>query len=74
MIGNYLTIMKDMEIRGLSDLYFPEEEADESRVQDIADVLLEMGKLTPQQHAQLRQEQSVKPTGSDVATLLLETG
>ena len=74
MIGNCLTIMKDMEIRGLSDLYFPEEEADESRVQDIADVLLEMGKLTPQQHAQLRQEQSVKPTGSDVATLLLETG
>ena len=74
MIGNCLTIMKDMEIRGLSDLYFPEEEADESRVQDIADVLLEMGKLTSQQHAQLRQEQSVKPTGSDVATLLLETG
>jgi type IV pilus assembly protein PilB len=65
---------QDTEIRGLSDLYFPGEEAGESRVRDIADVLLEMGKLTAQQHAQLRQEQSVKPTGSDVATLLLETG
>jgi len=59
-------------ICGLSDLYFPEEDS-ESHVPDIADVLLDMGKLTPEQHAHLRQEQSAKP-GSDVATLLLESG
>ncbi len=56
-------------IRGLSDLYFPQED-DESHVQDIADVLLDMGKLTAAEHASLRQEQSAKP-GSDVTTLLL---
>jgi type IV pilus assembly protein PilB len=56
-------------IRGLSDLYFPQED-DESDVQDIADILLDMGKLTAAEHASLRQEQSAKP-GSDVTTLLL---
>ena len=51
-------------IRGLSDLYFPEE-SDEpcpSEGQDAADILLEMGKLTPQQHAQLRS--STNPVGA----------
>jgi type IV pilus assembly protein PilB len=60
------------QIRGLSDLYFPEE-SDESHVQDIADVLLDTGKLTVEQHAHLRQEQSSKP-GSDAETILLEEG
>jgi type IV pilus assembly protein PilB len=59
-------------IRGLSDLYFPEE-ASESHTRDIADVLLDIGKLTPEQHAHLRQEQSSKHT-SDDATLLLKEG
>jgi type IV pilus assembly protein PilB len=59
-------------IRGLSDLYFPEE-AGESHTRDIADVLLDIGKLTPEQHAHLRQEQSSKHT-SDDATLLLKEG
>jgi len=59
-------------IRGLSDLYFPEE-ADESHTRDIADVLLDIGKLTPEQHAHLRQEQSSKKTSDDV-TLLLKEG
>ncbi len=36
-------------IRGLSNLYSPEEPG-ESQVRDIADVLLEMGKITQQQH------------------------
>jgi type IV pilus assembly protein PilB len=57
-------------IRGLSDLYIPEE-AGESHVRDIADVLLDIGKITPEQHAQLRQEQLAEPT-CDVATSLLK--
>jgi len=66
------TCAEDMSIRGLSDLYVPEE----SRVlaeRDIADVLLEMGKITDQQHAHVRQKQLDKP-GSDAATWLLKDG
>ena len=59
-------------IRGLSDLYFPEETV-EPHVRDVADVLLDMGRITPEQHAHLRKEQSVKPD-SDPAMLLLEAG
>ncbi|UCC23338.1 MAG: Flp pilus assembly complex ATPase component TadA [Planctomycetota bacterium] len=59
-------------IRGLSDLYFPQED-DGAPVKDIADVLVDMGKLTAGDRASLRQEQSAKP-GSDVATLLLKSG
>ena len=66
------TGVEDSLIRGLSDLYVPEE----SRVlheRDIADALLEMGKITEQQHAHVRQEQLEKP-GSDAATWLLKDG
>jgi len=66
------TSVEDSLIRGLSDLYVPEE----SRLlheRDIADVLLQMGKITDQQHAQVRQEQLEKP-GSDAATWLLKNG
>ncbi|MHC4482162.1 MAG: GspE/PulE family protein [Planctomycetota bacterium] len=59
-------------ILGLSELYVPEETS-ESHVPDVADVLLEMGKITPEQHAHLRQEQSAKP-GSDAAMLLSKAG
>ncbi|MHC4105437.1 MAG: GspE/PulE family protein, partial [Planctomycetota bacterium] len=59
-------------IRGLSDLYFPQED-EESHVQDIADILLDMGRLTSAEHTSLRQEQSANP-GSDITTLLLKTG
>jgi type IV pilus assembly protein PilB len=62
---------EDQSIRGLSDLYFPEE-PDESQVRDIVDVLLEAGKITPEQHARLRQEQSAKTGGDPVAWLLKE--
>ncbi len=58
------TCSESESIRGLSDLYFPEE-AEESRPsegRDAADILLEMGKLTPQQHAQLRS--STNPVGA----------
>lgn len=63
---------EDSSIRGLSDLYFPEE-AGESHVRDIADVLLDAGKITHEQHGRLRQEQAQRP-GSDVAAWLLKDG
>jgi type IV pilus assembly protein PilB len=47
----------DTLIRGLSDLYSPEETG-ESPIRDIADVLLEMGKITPQQHKSVIDERS----------------
>jgi len=63
---------ENQSIPGLSSLYFPEK-VGESHVHDIADVLLDMGKLTPEQHAQLRQEQLLKPA-SDAETILLKMG
>ncbi len=60
------------QIPGLSDLYFPEEEAPVLRITsakqskkdgyDIADILLDMGKLTPEQHARL--QPSTNPVGA----------
>ncbi len=66
-------------IRGLSDLYFPEEGRETSDASpadaryDIIDVLADMGKLTLQQRTHLRQEQEAKP-GRDIEMLLLQTG
>ncbi len=60
------------EIRGLSNLYFPEETG-ESHGYDVADVLLDMGKLTHEAYSRLRQEQLLKPS-SDAAILLLKAG
>jgi len=57
-------------VRGLSDLYSPEESGD-SHVCDIADVLKDMGKIDAEQHARLRKEMRAKP-GSDAARLLLK--
>jgi type IV pilus assembly protein PilB len=62
----------DQSVRGLSELYSPEQTS-ESHVYDIADVLLDMGKINPQQHASLRKKQQEKPA-SDVAELLLKVG
>jgi len=59
-------------IRGLIELYSPED-AGKSHPYDIADVLVETGKLTRQQCEQLRQEHSEK-TDSDIETLLLKSG
>jgi len=61
---------ENQSIPGLSDLYVPEE-TDEPHARDIADVLLDMGKITRKKHAHLRKDQLAKP-GSDIATLLLE--
>ncbi|UCD57647.1 MAG: hypothetical protein JSV16_00625, partial [Candidatus Hydrogenedentota bacterium] len=65
-------------IQGLSDLYVPEDtdtpRAPEER--DIIDVLVEMGKITPEQHAHLRQQTTAhkEKTPADVEDLLLNEG
>jgi len=59
-------------IVGLSDLYVPED-ACEYRVRDVADVLLETGKITAEQKSQIRQEQSATPT-AETAALLAKAG
>jgi type IV pilus assembly protein PilB len=63
---------EEQSVRGLSDLYSPQQPG-ESHVYDIADVLLDMEKITPQQHARIRQQQQLNP-GSDAAILLLKAG
>jgi type IV pilus assembly protein PilB len=60
-------------VRGLSDLYSPEKTTKGSHVHDIADVLLDMEKITHQQYEQLRQEQLIRPS-SDAANWLLKEG
>jgi len=66
--------LRDPDINGLSDLYFPEEDKD-SHVRDVADVLLEMGKITPETYERLRQQSGgAADPASDSATLLLESG
>ncbi|MGB2808232.1 MAG: hypothetical protein WBC22_10850, partial [Sedimentisphaerales bacterium] len=64
----------DTDISGLSDLYFPQEDKG-SRVRDVADVLLEIGKITPETYERLRRRSgSAVAEPSDTATLLLEAG
>ena len=63
-----LDCSESQSIRGLSDLYSPEK-SDVSNVYDVADVLLDMGKINAEQHGRLRQEQRTKPA-SDAAMLL----
>jgi len=63
---------QDESIRGLVDLYSPEESGG-SYVHDIADVLLEMGRLTSEEHGAVRKKHSGQP-GADVETVLLESG
>lgn len=62
----------DESVRGLSNLYFPEGPG-ESHVRDVADVLMDMGRITDEQRARLRQEQSATPA-FDVASWLLKEG
>jgi len=65
----------DQSIRGLSDLYCPEE-ADESHVHGIIDVLVDMGKLSSGQCMELREKH--RRTGSaldsDIEAILLKEG
>jgi len=57
-------------IIGLSELYVPEESC-EYRVRDVADILLEAGKITAEQKSQIRQQQSLNPA-AETAALLVE--
>jgi len=62
----------DDEVRGLSDLYSPEPSS-QTHVRDVADVLLEMEKITDEQYGRLRRELMNRP-GVDSATWLLKEG
>jgi type IV pilus assembly protein PilB len=65
---------ENQSIPGLSDLYVPEEagELDGPQVRDVTDVLLDTGKITRKQHAQLKRKLLSKP-GSDAAAMLLKS-
>jgi len=60
----------DEEVRGLCDLYSPEP-ASCAHVRDLADVLLELRKITDEQYGRLRRE-SIGKTGLDPTTWLLK--
>jgi type IV pilus assembly protein PilB len=60
----------DDTVRGLCDLYSPEP-ASHSHVRDVADILLEMEKLTDEQYGRLRRELMARP-GMDAATWVLK--
>ncbi len=64
--------LEDDEVRGLSDLYSPEPTS-QSHVRDVADVLLELEKITDEQYGRLRRELMSRP-GMDPATWLLKEG
>jgi len=60
----------DDTVRGLCDLYSPEPTS-QSHTRDVADVLLEMQKITDDQYGRLRRELMGRP-GMDAATWLLK--
>ncbi len=72
---------EEQAIRGLSDLYTPKQkkstssqkDSSESHVRDIADVLMDMGKITFQQCEDLRAKQSKKPD-MDIEAALRKSG
>ena len=59
-------------ISGLSNLYAPQEESP-GHIRDVADVLVEMGKLTTDQAEEVRGVQE-KRSGCDVAQIITEQG
>ena len=61
----------DQDVQGLSDLYSPDK-ASESHVYDIVDVLVDSGKITDDQQAEIRSRQKSNPSRSGV-DLLAET-
>ncbi len=60
----------DEEVRGLCDLYSPEPTSC-THVRDLADVLLELRKITDEQYGRLRRE-SIGKSGMDPTTWLLK--
>ncbi len=63
---------EDGEVRGLCDLYSPEPTG-HVHVHDVADVLLEMKKITDEQYGKLRRESMGRP-GTDPAAYLMKEG
>jgi len=66
----------DQSIPGLSDLYLPQEQEvveDPCREEDIADILLSMGRLSQEQYTAIRQEGN-KNQGLNIKGRLLSTG
>jgi len=62
----------DQDVQGLSELYSPDK-AGESHVYDIVDVLLDTGKITDEQQAEIRSRQKANPS-RDSVELMAETG
>lgn len=60
------------DIQGLSSLYSPEQDSAPA-IKDIADVLLEMGLMKPDDLAQVRDAQAKRP-GSDVVAVIRKLG
>ena len=58
------------EIKGLSNLYCPQEDSP-AHIRDIADVLSEMGKITADQLSGIRRKQGKKPA-CDIAGIIKE--
>ena len=69
-ISNYQDNVRTEEIKGLSSLYCPQEDSP-SPVRDVADILSEMGKITPEQLSEVRRIQAEK-AGCDVAQIIKE--
>lgn len=65
----------DQDVQGLSELYSPDK-ASESHVYDIVDVLLEMGKITERQQAEIRSRQKANSSrdGADLAAEICRLG
>ncbi|MCX5644123.1 MAG: ATPase, T2SS/T4P/T4SS family [Phycisphaerae bacterium] len=61
----------DEQVRGLCDLYSPEPTSC-THVRDLADVLLELGKITDEQYGRLRRESIGRPRVDPTAWLLKE--
>jgi type IV pilus assembly protein PilB len=61
------------QVRGLCDLYSPEPVTSCAHVRDLADVLLELGKVTDEQYGRLRRESMGRP-GVDPTAWLLKEG
>ncbi len=69
-ISNYPDNECTEEIKGLSNLYCPQEDSP-AHIRDIADVLSEMGKITADQLSGIRRKQGKKPA-CDIAQIIKE--
>ena len=80
-VGGCETFCDNQSIRGLSDLYSPQEPHEQESYEkdgelstgDVADILLDMGRITSEQLAQVRKELSAN-SADDIETILLKDG